>query len=364
MLYLLGLVTFVLIAWGWAIHRLRTRGRLVDPVGLPRPSWPSWMVPVFLIGYVSALIVGTSAWLAWVLDQPPDAEDLPPQLTIQASIAGNLAVMLVLGGLTLAIRFGRPASRELGLDLDRRGFQRAVGVGVGGVLLVLPWVYAVGWMATWVWPETTHPLEEMLRERQDWTTLGLAILAGCVLAPLTEEWLFRGILLPMFTRWGCRVFTQAQAVADERGVQDNQNLGSRESESGGLGGPNDSVTSSWVGAAVTREPATTGLDRERLEAGRGGPAFWIANVLVALLFAALHATEWPAPVPIFVLALGLGEMARQAGSVLAPIVAHVLFNANSVVLVIVTGAASPDQVSGSPNADPPAVVTSVETLSG
>jgi Type II CAAX prenyl endopeptidase Rce1-like len=47
----------------------------------------------------------------------------------------------------------------------------------------------------------------------------------------------------------------------------------------------------------------------------------------ALLFAMFHVSVWPTPIPLFVLALGLGYLAHRTQSIVGPIVLHVLFNA-------------------------------------
>ena len=49
--------------------------------------------------------------------------------------------------------------------------------------------------------------------------------------------------------------------------------------------------------------------------------FWtgVAIVLTSLIFAALHAAQWPAPIPLFLLAVGLGVVYQRTGSLLAPI---------------------------------------------
>jgi hypothetical protein len=52
-----------------------------------------------------------------------------------------------------------------------------------------------------------------------------------------------------------------------------------------------------------------------------------AIVGTSLLFANFHANVWPTPVPLFVLALGLGWLAYRTQGVAAPIVLHMLFNA-------------------------------------
>jgi hypothetical protein len=52
-----------------------------------------------------------------------------------------------------------------------------------------------------------------------------------------------------------------------------------------------------------------------------------AIVGTSLLFANLHANVWPTPVPLFVLALGLGWVAFRTHGLTGPIVVHMLFNA-------------------------------------
>lgn len=54
----------------------------------------------------------------------------------------------------------------------------------------------------------------------------------------------------------------------------------------------------------------------------------------SLLFAALHFGDWPAPVPLFVLSLGLGMLAYRTQSLLGPVAMHAAFNAVSTVDVI------------------------------
>jgi membrane protease YdiL (CAAX protease family) len=59
-----------------------------------------------------------------------------------------------------------------------------------------------------------------------------------------------------------------------------------------------------------------------------GPAI----VATSLLFAAIHSFAWPHPVPLFVLALGLGWLAQRTQSLLGPILIHSLFNAVGCVV--------------------------------
>jgi membrane protease YdiL (CAAX protease family) len=53
----------------------------------------------------------------------------------------------------------------------------------------------------------------------------------------------------------------------------------------------------------------------------------------AVLFASFHASVWPSPIPLFVLGLGLGWLAYRTQSLVAPIVAHALFNAVACIVL-------------------------------
>jgi membrane protease YdiL (CAAX protease family) len=70
------------------------------------------------------------------------------------------------------------------------------------VLIVLPLVALASWLLQFVWsdPGGTNPLLEMVLGTSDgWALLAFALTA-VVLAPLFEETLFRGVLLPVLSR--------------------------------------------------------------------------------------------------------------------------------------------------------------------
>jgi membrane protease YdiL (CAAX protease family) len=54
----------------------------------------------------------------------------------------------------------------------------------------------------------------------------------------------------------------------------------------------------------------------------------------ASLFASVHSSVWPTPIPLFVLALGLGALAHRTRSLVGPIVLHSLFNGVSCVQLL------------------------------
>ncbi len=128
----------------------------------------------------------------------------------------------------------------------------------------------------------THPLVLLLGEHFTFGTVSLAVVTATVLAPLTEELLFRGVLQGSLER-----LTETE----------------------------DGLETDWC--------AKPGPARKALP-----------NVLTSFLFASLHAAQWPAPIPLFLLSLVLGRLRRQTGSLWAPIALHAGFNAISTVLLV------------------------------
>ncbi len=61
----------------------------------------------------------------------------------------------------------------------------------------------------------------------------------------------------------------------------------------------------------------------------------VAIVITSVIFAILHAGQWPAPIPIFFLALGLGFIYHRTGSLLAPICMHAVFNGTSTLMLFI-----------------------------
>jgi membrane protease YdiL (CAAX protease family) len=59
----------------------------------------------------------------------------------------------------------------------------------------------------------------------------------------------------------------------------------------------------------------------------------------AALFAAFHAHVWPSPVPLVVLAVGLGFLYVRTHSLVGPVVVHSMFNAVSAVYLLLGGRA-------------------------
>ncbi|HSQ55612.1 MAG TPA: CPBP family intramembrane glutamic endopeptidase [Gemmata sp.] len=152
-------------------------------------------------------------------------------------------------------------------------------------------------------------------------------LQACVTGPLIEEILFRGGILPwVIGASAARPGAPPQVLP--RSLR-----------------PWLVVGIAVVFAAETQRPGpvifagslAAGLAILWLVVRRGGRN--VRGVFAtSALFAAVHSSVWPSPVPLFPLAIGLGYVAVRTHGVFVPFLVHGLFNAVSVVYVLRGGA--------------------------
>lgn len=138
----------------------------------------------------------------------------------------------------------------------------------------------------------------------------LFLFRPCVAAPLIEEILFRGMLLPWLLggRWrALPTLVFAVLLA-------------------GFVGRSPGPVVFAIGLAIGYVVLTRFVRRKRRTVG--------AVYASAAVFAAVHSQVWPTPVPLFALGLGLGYLAVRTRGVFVPVVVHALFNAVSALFVL------------------------------
>jgi membrane protease YdiL (CAAX protease family) len=163
-----------------------------------------------------------------------------------------------------------------------------------------------------------HPLARMTELRPILDQF-LFLFRACVAAPLIEELLFRGMLLSWLL--GARYRAWAALVG---GVLIAGLLGQPS------GPPAELVTRGPVLFALGLVLGYVVLIRMFRRKSRTVGAVYASSVV----FAVVHSTVWPTPVPLFVLGLGLGYLAVRNRGVLVPVVVHGLFNAVSALFVL------------------------------
>jgi membrane protease YdiL (CAAX protease family) len=338
---LLALLLSMLMVWVWTIRGLWSgRPLLTDAPCFPLREAPWGAMTVFSVVFLYLLVNGlvSRSYSATTGRHPPSAVEAkrkvhadPPaeaaksddpaiqsqtDLLIQLAIINGILVMLV----PLLVRYTAGARfADLGLTLV--DWRRQMAIGAAAALLMTPAVYAVQSVAVRIWKSQHHPVEQMVLGEFSFGIALLAIVSTVVLAPMIEELLFRGIV----QRWlvklaGPRREAPAAVIPEvSAGLSADDLL------------PFDVPVESCVrmddGGVPYRTSRTTEPGEEAISAG-------LPIVLTSLAFASLHATQWPAPLAIFLLSMALGALYHRTGSLLAVITMHATFNGFSTLLLL------------------------------
>jgi membrane protease YdiL (CAAX protease family) len=338
---LIGIVAVSLTLWAMVIVRW-ARGR---PALLYQPRRA---VPWGLVHLLLALAV-------WILFQAATYpilqhyfgisldggfEQLPPPHQIVVLTAGAASTLLALGTWLALIAWRTGATlRDLGWDSAQLMRDGTIGV-IAFVMLAVP-VFTIQWILTqWLSIESKHPLVDVVLEQRRLDYLLCSGFAALVAAPLFEEFLFRVLLqgwlenvagslraspsrAQALARWSdLWVFGLRQpsspAVSQAETDEDRQ-----------VDRPADehpaSASFSARGESSTAENA--GPDRDSVDFPlQVRPAIW-PTVVGAGLFALAHFGHGADPIPLFVLALGIGYLYQRTHRVVPCIVVHFLINA-------------------------------------
>ena len=228
----------------------------------------------------------------------------------------------------LVLLHGWSRARAYQLGLSFHSLPRNLLLGCVGWALLSPVVLcchiATDWVFRTVWGDRPdeHPLLRIVDAsplRLEWIVI---IVSATVLAPVLEELLFRGVLQPWFASrpWGGTValvaslgFTFLLRGNQEMEAWHGNGYAKVLHELTPL-----SFVALMISACYALEPAVAKWGAR--------PQEFRAIYGTALLFAMFHVSVWPTPIPLFLLALGLGYLAYRTQSVMGPIVMHVLFN--------------------------------------
>lgn len=140
------------------------------------------------------------------------------------------------------------------------------------------------------------------------------VARACLIAPIFEETIFRGLLLPWARErrvrpWILTALTVVLLIWGYRHV---------------------GTVLFLIDVCVLAGLSAWGREIWRRWPSRSA----FAVVSTSVLFGAMHNAVWPTPIPLTVFGLGLGILTIRRGSVLPAILVHALFNAVSVLFVL------------------------------
>lgn len=327
----LSLLVFGIWGWGQVVTRWR-RGEPILPWEPRRPvPWTLFDLLLMLGGFVVAQMTAAAVLRQGLGKQAINLETANEgQLT--ALVAAQGLANLAAWALAVGVVVGRAKGEGRDLGLSAAHLSRDVKMGVAAFFtLALPVLAMQAALVQWMPSE--HPLIMMLRNSPNSWLFAASFAVAVIVAPVVEEFFFR-------------VFLQGwlEKVAAPQPVQAN-------SASGGEYGDDDRLTTTLAQGAplVTQEtsdnpyfapapsteqvsnhapPAKSPVEASLVAAPPSWPIF-----VSAAIFALMHFSHGPDPIPLFFLALGLGYVYRQTHRVMPCIIVHFLLNGMSMTLL-------------------------------
>lgn len=337
-----------------------SREPLLPASGKWKAPWSGWAV---LIAFIGMFIL--SSLLSIVLEQMgfyrslygpdfptgPGLNEKPSPEQRQAmnlrslwsqTLAAPVIIALVIIGLNQVFK---ATPGQIGLSTRRLGANLALGYV--GWLIIAPLSFGVFALATMLLQRAPdkHPLMDLgaFAGQLEWTVFALQ---AAILWPIVEELIFRGVLLA----W---LIQESKPNNDIIQPQHRSHICIAAAILLTIQSPTlveDIQARRWSQLLQSLAPflfvcATLPfyffLPFSRWVQRRVG--FTSPQIIQALfgssiLFAAVHSSVWPTPIPLLVLGLGLGWLAIRTRSIVPSIVVHALFNGVAVIYQRLSGA--------------------------
>ena len=254
------------------------------------PPWGVWDLLLILILAFGPQLTVASYFQPMLVPSSPDPQVLKELLRWNSVVS----VISICGMLTYFQFRPQAGLKDVGLDVKKFGYQ--FGIGVACFVLVGPLVFALqAALVVLLEFESKHPLIELIKD--DKSAFQMCAFLAVVVAPISEELIFRGFLqgwlerLPLFR-------------AD--------------------------FDSFLFGRRQTDEESDILFQESQ---GNSHPVALLPIVISSAIFAAMHWSHGPDPIPLFFLALALGYMYQRTHRLLPCMIVHACLNGTTMLLL-------------------------------
>jgi membrane protease YdiL (CAAX protease family) len=294
------------ICLGWALVGILAgiffgvfrRNSIVGPERLA-PTESAWdLLIVFFIVYYGGLLA--TVGISNLMHLHPGARML--LLYSGNGLASFVAVILLL-------RRIRPGSVRL-LGLDPARLPGGLVTGSATVFIMYPLIQLTSGCVELIYDHfhltkaKPHEILQLLGSSENRRLTVIAVVLACVIAPLAEELLYRGLLQTMFVRLYSWMAGHSAASVIGGELQSTLPL-------------------EYQSALMPISSSSAGVR-------------WAAVLTSSAIFAAVH-VEPAFLAPLFVLALGLGYVYERTGNLWVTITAHAIFNTLQILLYLAAG---------------------------
>ncbi|MFW6168951.1 MAG: CPBP family intramembrane glutamic endopeptidase [Planctomycetota bacterium] len=326
-----GLLAASIYVWTSVTRRWFQGMALVEPEPRDAPCWGPLDVVlaiILLLTFSSLAHAAVSQWFDLAVGTPPPRGAVSYHYwNILASAFASLATLATTAAVIM-LRC-RVSLRAFGFVPETAW--RDVGLGIKAFLAFAPPVYVLQYLLV-QWVDSKHPIVELLRDHPEPRLILASLGSAVVVAPLVEEFLFRGL----FQGWLEKLVSRNTSVERLRPGE----IAERQQPSAMGSERLASEQGTWNHDPNPYAPATPDVK----PAGAGNPVggteyptgFVGALPVLAssTLFAALHMAHGPDWIPLFFLALGLGYLYRQTHRLLPCVTVHLLLNGCSMGMLL------------------------------
>lgn len=292
----------------WVVVIRRWSQGLPILAGERDPAAPLGLFDVVLA--IMLLIGFSTAATQWVNNRFHVAETPAEALAVSYHVwnlsglsLASITTLLVSGALIMM----RYRVSVAGLGFGLHWLWRDLRLGAAAFLVLAPPIYALQF-ALVQWRESHHPVVELLKEHPDPTLIAASVVSAVIVAPVFEEYLFRGLLQGWLERLVS--YSGDTMFLFLGGGQSNQESGAGAKEMAPPKFSDHKLTQFWLA--------------------------WLPTVTSAAIFAGMHLAHGPDAIPLFFLALGLGFLYHRTRRLLPCIVVHFLLNACSMSMFLLT----------------------------
>jgi membrane protease YdiL (CAAX protease family) len=335
-----GILLLTSISWTYTIASYLTRRKLPLEVGkgegCPSNRGGVDILVNFLIYAVLSQASIQALYLAGLVSPPSATATEITIRPVQFLVIGaaQLAAVL-LGSAFVCFRAGVTAA-QVGWDL--RSWQKDLAFASYGFGLIIVPVFAVQALLSQV-IEYEHPAITPFKTSKSWLFFAAASFSAVIVAPIAEEFFFRGILQSWLQRIGlvgARTFSDLFAPPASPTMVAPPLVDTSAEKVESLPAEVDPANPYGFSTRVLEPiPRTT----EVLMAPGLVPHWpiWVTSAIFALL----HAGQGAAPVPLFLFSVMLGYVYRKTGRLLPVIAMHMLLNGVSMIGLALSAVVQP-----------------------
>ncbi|MFN7290724.1 MAG: lysostaphin resistance A-like protein [Pirellula sp.] len=255
------------------------------------------------------------------IEKPKGSKDEKKSTITKEEVLGSGWVsvfQLIAAFITMVIVAGRIGWDWRALGLSSTGVLRDIGIGFWVLLLMLPPIFMINIacsLASGV--EYSHPIVDAIKN-YPWL-VGVVAFQAVIVAPITEEFLFRGLL----TGWFESAHFGRTANAILFGWKPNPSPAEELALEPAYRGGRDDKASPYSSPTVLETGASE-------TAGPYSPPWWPA-ILSGVLFGLAHFSYGVSWVPLIVFGIIMGRVYQLRQSLVMCIAVHMLFNGINIL---------------------------------